>query len=67
LGPNTKLGGSLLVMAIVGGAIFTPAMGLLAEATSSMAKGMIIPLFCYVFIAYFAFVGSRMRTVRAGA
>jgi fucose permease len=28
---------------------------------------MIIPLFCYVFIAYFAFVGSRMRTVRAGA
>ena len=62
LGPNTKLGGSLIVMAIIGGAVFTPAMGLLAEATSSMAKAMTIPLLCYVFIAYFAFVGSRLRT-----
>src|SRR6185503_1616156 len=31
LGPNTKLGGSLLVMAIVGGAVLTPAMGWLSE------------------------------------
>src|SRR4051794_11573354 len=62
LGPNTKLGGSLIVMAIIGGAVFTPLMGLLFEATGSMAKAMLIPLGCYVFIAYFAFVGSRART-----
>ena len=65
LGPNTKLGGSLIVMAIIGGAVFTPLMGLLFEATGSMAKAMLIPLGCYVFIAYFAFIGSRMRTVEA--
>ncbi len=61
LGPDTKLGGSLLVMAIIGGAVFTPAMGLLAEASSSMANAMIIPMFCYIFIAYFAFVGYKTK------
>jgi MFS transporter, FHS family, L-fucose permease len=61
LGPNTKLGGSLLVMAIIGGAVFTPLMGLLSQATMSMAKAMLIPLGCYLFIAYFAFYGSKLR------
>ncbi len=61
LGPNTKLGGSLLVMAIIGGAVSTPLMGLLFERTRSMADAMLIPLLCYVFIAYFAFFGSRER------
>jgi FHS family L-fucose permease-like MFS transporter len=67
LGPNTKLGGSLLVMAIIGGAVFTPLMGLLSQATMSMAKAMLIPLACYGFIAYFAFIGSRMRESRRSA
>lgn len=61
LGPNTKIGGSLIVMAIIGGAVFTPLMGLLFEATKSMADAMLIPLGCYIFIAYFAFIGSRVR------
>jgi FHS family L-fucose permease-like MFS transporter len=59
LGPNTKLGGSLLVMAIIGGAVFTPAMGLVAEASGSMARAMIVPLLCYLFIAYFSYYGSN--------
>src|SRR5262249_29241015 len=33
LGPNTKIGGSLLVMAIAGGAVLTPVMGLVSERT----------------------------------
>ncbi|MBV8551609.1 MAG: L-fucose:H+ symporter permease [Acidobacteriaceae bacterium] len=65
LGPNTKLGGSLLVMAIIGGAVFTPVMGLVSELTSSMAKAMSVPLACYLFIMYFSYVGSRPR-VAAG-
>jgi FHS family L-fucose permease-like MFS transporter len=60
LGPNTKLGGSLIVMAIIGGAIFTPLMGLLSQSLS-MAKAMLIPLASYAFIAYFSFIGSRVR------
>jgi MFS transporter, FHS family, L-fucose permease len=61
LGSNTKIGGSMIIMAIVGGAIFTPVMGLIFEATRSMATAMLIPLFCYVFTTYYALVGSRTR------
>jgi len=61
LGPNTKIAGSFIVMAIIGGAVFTPVMGLVFEATKSMAMAMLPPLGCYIFIAYFAFVGSRVR------
>jgi len=59
LGPNTKIGGSLIVMAIIGGAVFTPVMGLVSEATHSMAMAMLVPLVCYAFIAYYGFAGSR--------
>lgn len=65
LGPNTKLGGSLLVMAIIGGAVFTPLIGLVFEHTRSMAEAMGVPLVCYVFIAYFSFIGSRPRKLAA--
>jgi FHS family L-fucose permease-like MFS transporter len=61
LGPNTKLGGSMIIMAIVGGAVFTPLMGLVFEATRSMAVAMLVPLGCYVFIAYYSFAGCRVR------
>jgi len=61
LGANTKLGGSLIVMAIIGGAVFTPLMGLVFELTRSMARAMLVPLACYAFIAYFAWIGSAVR------
>jgi FHS family L-fucose permease-like MFS transporter len=60
LGPQTKIGGSLLVMAIVGGAVFTPIMGLISDRTGSMALAMLVPLCCYAFIVWYSFVGSRM-------
>src|SRR5450432_1915236 len=37
LGPNTKLGGSLLVMAIIGGAVLTPMMGFISEQFHAVA------------------------------
>jgi FHS family L-fucose permease-like MFS transporter len=58
LGPDTKIGGSLLIMAIIGGAAFTPIMGW----AGSLAMAMLVPLCCYVFIAWYSFVGSRMRS-----
>ena len=61
LGPNTKLGGSLIVMAIVGGAILTPLMGLIAEARQTIAPAYIVPLAAYVFIAGYAFLGAKPR------
>jgi FHS family L-fucose permease-like MFS transporter len=61
LGPNTKMGGSMIVMAIIGGAIFTPLMGLVFEVSRSMAAAMLVPGACYVFVTYYAFVGSKVR------
>ena len=54
LGEHTKIGGSILVMAIVGGVVFTPLMGFLAEYIGSMAIAMCIPLLAYVYILYFS-------------
>ncbi len=65
LGPNTKLGGSMVVMAIVGGAALTPLMGLIFDRTRSMALAMLVPLLCYLYVAYYAFVGSKVRTTSA--
>jgi MFS transporter, FHS family, L-fucose permease len=59
LGEHTKEGASLLVMAIIGGAVFTPLMGVAYQATKSMAASMTVPLFCYAVVFGFAFWGSR--------
>ena len=59
LGPNTKIGGSLIVMAIVGGAVLTPVMGLIAEMAHGIAWAYAVPLFSYVYIALYSFFGSK--------
>ena len=59
LGPNTKIGGSLLVMAIVGGAVLTPTMGLISERLHSVAWAYLVPLASYIFIAVYSFFASR--------
>jgi MFS transporter, FHS family, L-fucose permease len=61
LGPNTKLGGSLIVMAIIGGAILTPAMGWISERFHHVAPAYSIPLIAYVFIAFYSFFGANRR------
>ena len=60
LGPNTKIGGSFIIMGIVGGAILTPAMGLMSQVFSSLAIAYLIPLFGYVAVAFYGFKGSRV-------
>ena len=59
LGPNTKLGGSILIMSVVGAATAPPVMGLIFQATHSMAIAMLGPMACYTFVTYYAFYGSR--------
>ena len=61
LGPLTKLGGSWIVMAIVGGAVLTPIMGYISDQTGSMALAMLVPLTCYMFITYYSYIGSKPR------
>jgi len=58
LGPLTKRGSSLLVMAIIGGAFFPAIMGRISDA-SSIQRAFIVPLLCYVFILYFGLSGYK--------
>ena len=60
LGENTKLAGSFLVMAIVGGAVFPPVLGLIARQTGSIATGYIVPLLGYVAVAIYGFAARRI-------
>jgi FHS family L-fucose permease-like MFS transporter len=50
-------------MAIVGGAALTPIMGVIPD----VALAMLVPLCCYVFIAWYSFVGSRLGTAAFAA
>jgi FHS family L-fucose permease-like MFS transporter len=60
LGDYTKLGSSLIVMSIVGGAIAAPFMGHIAD-THSMRTGFIVPLVCFVFIACYGAVWQKLE------
>jgi FHS family L-fucose permease-like MFS transporter len=63
LGPHTKLGASMLIMSLIGGAVLTPLIGLIAEAgwAQAIAPGMIVPVISYAVIGWYGFRGSRMR------
>lgn len=63
LGPLTKKGSSILVMSIVGGAIFPMIMGWIADI-SNMALGFIVPLFCFVYIVFFALKGYKVKNIK---
>jgi FHS family L-fucose permease-like MFS transporter len=59
LGEHTKLGSSLIVMAIVGGAIAPPFMGRIADQ-HSMRIGFVVPLVCFVFVALYGLLWASL-------
>jgi MFS transporter, FHS family, L-fucose permease len=58
LGSYTKLGSSLLVMSIIGGAIGPAIMGYISDL-SSIRVAFAVPLICYAYVFYFAAWGYR--------
>lgn len=62
LGPYTKLGSSLLVMSIVGGAIIPALMGRISDA-ANIQIAFAVPLACHAYILYFALRGYKPLTV----
>lgn len=58
LGGHTKLGSSLLVMSIVGGAILPAVMGYLSD-TRGIQAAFIVPTLCYLVVFHFGFRGYR--------
>lgn len=59
LGHKTKKASSFIVMAIVGGAIFTPIMGWIAD-TYTMSVGFLAPIPLFAFILYYSLWGSKI-------
>lgn len=55
LGPNTKLGGALIVMSIVGGAAIPLVLGAIAHSTNSYALGYIIVAAAYIAVVIYGF------------
>jgi MFS transporter, FHS family, L-fucose permease len=58
LGPHTKLGSSLLVMAIIGGAFFPAIMGYISDA-SNIRYAFLVPFACHICVLCFAIRGYR--------
>jgi FHS family L-fucose permease-like MFS transporter len=58
LGPLTGEGSSLLVMAIVGGALIPVAVGALADS-AGLQVAFLLPALCYLYIVYYGMRGSR--------
>ncbi|GAC1362669.1 MAG: L-fucose:H+ symporter permease [Acidobacteriaceae bacterium] len=58
LGPRTKLGGSLIVMAVVGAGIVPPILGLIAKRSGSFALGYTVVVACYLVVAVYGLRAS---------
>jgi FHS family L-fucose permease-like MFS transporter len=65
MGPLTGKASSLLIMAIVGGAVIPLAQGALADSIGIQAA-FALPLACYAYIAWYGLRGSRLATSEAG-
>jgi MFS transporter, FHS family, L-fucose permease len=66
LGPYTKLGSSLLVMSIIGGAVCPAIMGRISDAWN-IQRAFIVPLVCHAYIFYFAMWGYRPAAAQQAA
>lgn len=53
LGKHTSQGSSLLVMAILGGALIPPIQGFLADH-AGVHTSFVVPIFCYIYLAFYA-------------
>ena len=65
LGPLTKLGSSILVMAIIGGAVFPALMGYISDVVN-IQQAFVVPLLCYAYILYYSLKGYQPASVPSG-
>ncbi|WP_295798218.1 L-fucose:H+ symporter permease [Mucilaginibacter sp.] len=62
LGSRTKLGSSLVIMGIVGGAIIPPIMGKISDR-SSIQYAYLVPIVSFLYIFYFAWRNLNVKNV----
>lgn len=59
---DTKMGSSLIIMAIVGGALLPPILGYISDSTNNIQYGYIVPLLCFVAVAWYGLIGYKVKT-----
>jgi FHS family L-fucose permease-like MFS transporter len=63
LGPMTSKASSLLIMAIVGGALIPYLLGVFADHIG-LQHAFFLPLLCYAYIVFYGLSGSKVRTIQ---
>lgn len=61
LGDDTKIGGSGLIMAILGGAVLPAVQGQLSDLMGSISLAFYVPLACFVVIAIYALKEDKLE------
>lgn len=61
LGDDTKIGGSGLIMAILGGAVLTSVQGQVSDLTGSINLAYAVPLLCFIVVAMYGRIARRQR------
>ncbi len=61
LGQDTKIGGSGLVMAILGGAVLTALQGQVSDATGMINASYIVPFVCFLVVAAYGFYFAKPK------
>ena len=64
LGDNTKLGSSFIIMAIVGGAILPPVMGLIADSMG-IHESFILRALCFLAVVAYGWSGYKIKPAQA--
>lgn len=59
LGNDTKIGGSGLIMAILGGALLTSVQGQVSDFTGSVNISFVVPLLCFIVTALYGLIAKR--------
>ncbi len=63
IGEDTKIGGSVIIMAILGGAILTTIQGEVSDSTGSIKIAYLVPLICFLVVAFYAFIAGKAKKV----
>ena len=61
LGSDTEMGSSLIIMAIVGGAVLPRIFGLISDQTGNIQMGYIVPMVAFLVVAFFGWKGSEVK------
>ena len=59
-GVHKSQASSLLVMAILGGALLPPLQGFVADATKNLQLSFIVPLIAYAYVAFYGWKGHKI-------